>query len=374
MLRGAQAAQQRSSTWEECPTSRQSCPHSRKARLSLTTKRSSGAWSRRPLCSGGIQADARGLPGSGRSSRARGGLSALSSLPVAGEVLGVTRQVVDSSLRTRNPGTGTRRFEKSILRTENPGPGIRSPWTQRSSNLMSPKALRAVSESGPSCSARIGLAQRIEVHNLHRVHAGSTRGSDHESELASASSAGCRFRTANQESRSRDSRFASAGSGERSRPRFCVQGPSRRQPRSLEPESCPQASPAAPQAVEWPIRPGNCRTRLAAKVRGARTHIRIGQSGAESLRRTDDLVHRHGSTATDHNRGLITRRSRSRNHIEQKTCRALDCARDRRPREHLRTQPEDIGGSGQRDFEVAARSGRAQRQDQPWHEQEPAGA
>ena len=47
---------------------------------------------------------------------------------VAGEVLGVTRQAADSVLRTRNPGTGTRRFEKSILRTENPGTGILNPW------------------------------------------------------------------------------------------------------------------------------------------------------------------------------------------------------------------------------------------------------
>ena len=56
----------------------------------------------------------------------------------------------------------------------NPGPGIQDPWTQRSPNLMSPRALRAVSESEPSRSAPISLAQRIEVRNLHQVHAGGT--------------------------------------------------------------------------------------------------------------------------------------------------------------------------------------------------------
>ena len=154
------------------------------------------------------------------------------------------RRVAGSVLRTRNPGTGTRRFEKSILRTENPGTGIQNPWTPAPPQ---PHVFKTFAN---------GIAQGISVHDTQRAHASSTEASDRESvivrevrarpSLALLGSgrqvnsmlrpdlgatamprvalaqvpvpgrpdgfkAGCRFRSANAESRDRDSQFAGSG-------------------------------------------------------------------------------------------------------------------------------------------------------------------
>ena len=197
---------------------------------------------------------------------------------MAGEVLGVTRQVADSVLRTRNPGTGTRRFAKSILRTENPGPGIPNPWTQRRGNLMPRRALRPVSESGSACSAPISLAQRIQrAISMRPSRPRSSRARPRQVAVHA-------LRTRNPGPgilRSQNGVFETANPGtgileSQVQARVTAGGPDsgfrllRAVRRGVWPRS-PAHSRAwlLPGAVEWPMRPGNCRACVAARVRGA---------------------------------------------------------------------------------------------------------
>ena len=197
----------------------------------------------------------------------------------------MTRQVADSVLRTRNPGTGTLRFAKSILRTENPGtgilnprPGIQNRWTQRRPNLMSRRALRSVSESGSPCSAPISLAQRIHgaipmrTSRPRSSRAGPRQVAVHELRTRNPGpgipgSQNGVFETANPGTGILESQVQARGTAGGPDSGF---GLLRAVRRGVWPRS-PAHSRAwlLPGAVRWPMRPGNCRACLAARLRGA---------------------------------------------------------------------------------------------------------